>query len=337
MVTSSKSTLPTMGAQSQTPDTGSLGSGGVRIRVPASTANLGAGFDAIGLALQLYLRVEVRRVEQGPSRIEFSGEDAHLVPSDDTNLIWRTMAEISEQAGAKLPFFSLRVENEIPITKGLGSSAAARLAAAAAANFLCGLNWGSERLLEVAAVREGHPDNVAPALWGGLVVSIGGDKILCSRCLFPSGWTVVTVTPDFYLETERARSVIPSQIPHRHAVYNVQRAAFLTAQLVQGRREGIREAMSDLLHQPYRSELIPGLKAVLSMKACEGFLGIALSGAGSTVVAFADSHEAEIGSSICDIFRSHGLLARVRLLKADNKGLIVENSPETIAERVRSV
>ncbi len=297
---------------------------GVRIRVPASTANLGAAFDAVGLALQLYLRLEVRELDAGPSRMEFHGEDAHLIAVDDSNLIWRSMLEIASEAGSKFPPFALRVDNEIPITKGLGSSASAHLAAAAAANFFCDLNWGAERLIEVATAREGHPDNVAPAFWGGLVASISGEKILCSQSRFPPDWTIITVTPDFEIETKLARSILPPQIPRQHAIYNVQRTAFLMAQLVQGRREGLREAMLDLLHQPYRSELIPGLKEILAMEDCEGLLGVALSGAGPTVMAFADSHEAEIGARIVDIFKSQGLVAQLRLLKADNHGLILE-------------
>jgi homoserine kinase len=223
----------------------------------------------------------------------------------------------------KLPYFDIRVENEIPIMKGLGSSAAAILAAAAAVSYFCGLHWEPDRLLEIAMAREGHPDNVAPSLWGGLVASISGAKVICSRSEFPDGWTVVAVTPEKGLETQVARSVLPSQIPYPHAVYNIQRSAFLMAQLVQGRREGLREAMSDMLHQPYRCDLLPGLKEILAMESSEGLLGVALSGAGSTVVALADSHEAEIGARIARIFQSYGIAAQTRLLKADNTGLIL--------------
>jgi len=295
-----------------------------RIRVPATTSNLGSAFDAVGLALQLYLVVEVRGLALGPSSLEFYGEDAQLVPRDGTNLIWRTMTEVAASGGRELPPFSLRVENRIPITKGLGSSAAAYLAGAAAADFLCGLSLSREKLLKIAADREGHPDNAAPAVWGGLVASVGAERILCSRSEFPTAWTVIAVTPAFELETRRARAVLPAQIPHQHAVYNVQRAAFLMAQLVQGRREGLREAMRDLLHQPYRSDLVPGLRELLAMSDHEGLLGVALSGAGPTVIAFADSHEQEIGSQMRDVFARRGLAAEVRLLRADNQGLVVE-------------
>ncbi len=296
----------------------------VRIRVPASTSNLGAAFDSVGLALQLYLTLEVRRLDRGDSRLAFEGLDSHLVPVDDSNLIWRTMTEAVAKAGDRLPPFSLKVSNEIPITKGLGSSASAILAGTAAASFLCRMNLTHAELLEFAAAREGHPDNVAPALFGGLVASISGERILCSRSVFPPEWTIVAVTPDFELETKRAREVLPARVPHHDAVYNVQRAAFLMAQLVQGRKEGLRQAMTDALHQPYRSALLPGLSDVLAMEQCAGLLGVALSGAGSTVIAIVDSCESEIGARIGSIFARHGLRSQVRLLKADNSGLAVD-------------
>lgn len=303
----------------------SSGRCGVRIRVPASTSNLGAAFDAVGLALQLYLTLDVQCQDSGVSRIDFTGQDSQLVPADESNLIWRTMTEVAAAHGAVLPPFQLNVENQIPITKGLGSSASAVLAGAAAASYLCRLNLSPEELLNVAVAREGHPDNAAPALLGGLVASISGERILCSRSEFPPEWTVVAVTPDFELETKRARAALPSHVPHHDAIYNVQRAAFLMAQLVQGRKDGLREAMSDALHQPYRSSLLPGLAEVLAMPPHEGLLGVALSGAGSTVVAFADSREMDIGEHIRAIFARHGLASHVRLLKADNEGLRVED------------
>ena len=296
----------------------------MRIRVPASTSNLGPAFDAVGLALQLYLSVDVQPLDKGPSRMQVSGEDARLIPADSANLIWRTMKELAEEAGSPLPFFALKVENRIPVSKGLGGSAAALLAAAAATSFLCGFDWGVEKLLEIAARREGHPDNAAPSLWGGLVASILGEEIFCSKLRFPPEWTVVAVTPDLEVPTKIARSVLPDRIPRQDAIHNIQRTAFLIAQLIHGRGEGLREAMSDLLHQPYRCKLVPGLEEILSMENRQGLLGVALSGAGPTIIAFADSHEAEIGAAISDIFKTHGLSAQIRLLKADNTGLVIE-------------
>lgn len=306
------------------------------IRVPASTANLGPAFDAAGLALRLYLRVRVAAVHGEESTLESHGEDRALIPEDGTNLIWRTMVEVAAREGKRLPAFRMRIDNEIPVTKGLGSSAAAVLAGAAAADVLCGLGWDHCRFLGFAAEKEGHPDNAAPALMGGLVSSISAGQVHCARIEFPDKWTVVTVTPDFELETKRARGVLPEEVSFRDAVFNVQRAAFLMAQLSQGRSEGVREAMRDRLHQPYRSALLPGLEEILGMKDPGGLIGIALSGAGSTVVAFAEAGGEAIGRQIQGIYERHGLRSEMRLLKADNTGMVVHRecaSPRGTGDR----
>lgn len=300
-----------------------------RIRAPASTSNLGAAFDAAGLALQLYLKLEVRELDAPGIQIEASGEDVHLIACDESNLIVRVMQETASRFGATLPGFALRIENEIPITKGLGSSAAACVAGAAAADFLGQLGLSRADMLCETAAREGHPDNAAAAIWGGLVTCISGETIRCSRSSFPPGWSVVAVTPEFELETRLARAVLPAQVTRSAAVFNVQRAAFLMAQLVQGRREGVREAMRDMMHQPYRCPLLPGLADVLSMGDMDGLIGVALSGAGSTVVAFADANEAAIGAAIRAIFTSHGLRSQTRILGSDSSGLCVEETTAT--------
>ena len=293
----------------------------VRIRVPASTANLGPAFDAVGLALQMFLTVEVHRVASPPSRLEFRGRDAAAVPQDASNLIWRTMESVAARRGGTLPPFLLRVDNEIPLTRGLGSSATARLAAAAAADFLCDFHLGPAELLEIATAEEGHPDNVAPALVGGLVVSVSSTPILWTRMELPAEWRIVAVVPEYELETRRARAVLPESVPHRDAVYNVQRAAFLIAQLARGHRDGVREAMRDRLHQPYRAPLVPGLDEILALD-CDGLIGVALSGAGPSVVALADERAEEIGGSIEALFAKHGVRSETRVLQADNGGLV---------------
>jgi homoserine kinase len=295
-----------------------------RIRVPGSTSNLGPAFDAVGLALEIYLTVEVCESDVPQPCIKVAGDDTRLIACDGSNLIWRVMHEIAARYSAQLPPFALRIDNRIPITKGLGSSAAACLAGAAAASYLCRLNLTREALLQDAVHREGHPDNVAPALYGGLVASIAGDTVLCSRSEFPRDWSIVAVTPEFELETKKARSVLPREVPRRDAVYNVQRAAFLMAQIVQGRTEGLREAMCDRLHQPYRAPLLPGLDEILAIERYDGLLGVALSGAGSTVIAFTACNEGFIGERIREIFQRHGLSAEVRILQADNRGMQIE-------------
>ena len=302
----------------------------VKIRVPASTSNLGPAFDAVGLAFQLYLTVDAEELEQGPSTIAYTGEDPQLVSWDESissGVPWRKWRR-STASGCRPSPSGSQTKSRSPKGWEQRGGAAGR---GRGCRFFCAGGWTREKLLELVSAREGHPDNVAPSLWGGLVASIGGvngaGKVLCSKSEFPEEWTAIAVTPDFEIKTDFARSILPPQISRGDAVYNIQRVAFLMAQLVQGRREGLREAMADLLHQPYRAELLPGLKEVLEMEDCEGLLGIALSGAGSTVIAFADSHQMEIGTRICRVFDSHGITSRIRFLKADNTGLVVEPQP----------
>ncbi|MBM3792184.1 MAG: homoserine kinase, partial [Acidobacteria bacterium] len=239
-------------------------------------------------------------------------------------LVWRVMKTVADRHGRTLPAFRMRVRNEIPITKGLGSSASACLAGVVAADFLCGLGLERGEWLDLASGLEGHPDNAAPSLYGGFVVSLKGETIQCARCEFPADWTIVAVTPELELETRTARAVLPAHVPHRHAVMNVQHAAYLVAQIIRGRKDGLRAAMEDYLHQPYRADLIPGLREILAMDPQDGLLGVALSGAGPTVIALADRNETRIGDRIREIFGKNGLASQVRALKADRLGLTCE-------------
>ncbi len=294
------------------------------MRIPGATGNLGSAFDAAGIALRLYLSAEVIRLETGPSRLEVRGQDAHLIPSDESNLAWTAMTATAARAKAVLPPFHLKLENEIPVSRGLGSSSTACLAGVAAADFLCGLQLARGEWLRTAAELEGQPDNVAPSLLGGFVVAITGQRIFCSKARLPSGWTIVAVIPELELETRKARRVLPERVALRDAVFNVQRASFLAAQIVQGKSEGLREAMRDLLHQPYRARLVPGLDELIGMRDREGLIGVALSGSGPTVIALAESCEEEIGAEMQEIFRRNGLESTCRLLAADNDGMAVQ-------------
>ena len=302
-----------------------VASAGRRNTVPATTSNLGSGFDAVGLALQLYLMVEVSEIESGPSRLELSGLDTHLIPTDESNLVWQTMRAVAQLKGRNLPAFLLRIENQIPIAKGLGSSAAAILAGAAAANVLCALDLERESLLEIAAQRGGAPRQRGSRTDGRAGGFYGRRKNPFFQVPVSPGVDRRGRNPRLRVADQKSPRGASDRIPHRDAVFNVQRAAFLMAQLAQGRREGLREAMKDRLHQPYRCDLLPGLAEILDLNDSNGMIGVALSGAGSTVIAFADSRAGEIGEEIQAIFSRHHLTATVRLLKADDEGLVVKS------------
>ena len=296
----------------------------IRVRVPASSANLGPGFDSLALAVGHYLRCTLR-ASAGGLQIAATGTDAGEIPRDESNLIWRTFARLAgEKAGTG---FALEIANEIPLGRGLGSSAAAILAGLALADAWSGANRGKQRMVEIAAGLEGHPDNVAAAALGGLVVSCQAEdgRILTAPCAFPNEIQVVLVVPELQLATEAARAALPQQYTRRDAVFNVQRAALFVAALQSGRPELLHEAMRDRLHQPYRAPLIPGFADALKLENVPGLLGMALSGAGPSVIAFCQPDAAlAAGKAIADCFRRRGLPAEVRPLSVDSTGLVVE-------------
>ena len=295
----------------------------IRVQVPASSANLGPGFDALALALGLYLRCTLRP-SAGGLRITASGTDAAAIPQDESNLVWRTFLKlVGEGAGNN---FQLEIANEIPLGRGLGSSAAAIMAGLALADSWSRSERGKQRLIEIATELEGHPDNVAAAALGGLVVSCQDDgRVVAAKSGFPADWRVVLVVPDFQLATEAARAALPSQYARRDAVFNVQRVALLLAAVQNACPEVLGEAMRDRLHQPYRAPLIPGLAEVLSLENVPGMFGVALSGAGPSVVALCTpAAEATVGKRIVDCFGAKGIRAEAMPLQVDHNGVTVE-------------
>ncbi len=299
------------------------------VRVPASTANLGAGFDCFGLALNLHLTVRATVLSGSGSRahVRSRGEPgSSLLPHDpDENLIFRALTHAANREGLQLPSVRLAVHNAIPLASGLGSSAAAIVAGIALAFGAAERSMSEDAALRYAAELEGHADNVAAALLGGLVVTCvradGGVAAIRKR--WPKEIRVVAVTPNFTLETAKARAVLPKTIAHADAIHNLQRSALLIAALEERRYDLIWDALQDRLHQPYRQSLIPGLAEILRMPRIEGLLGMALSGAGPSVVALATDHFDKIGKAIASHFERNGLTAKARCLAVAEEGVVV--------------
>ena len=298
----------------------------IRVRVPASSANLGPGFDTLALALGLYLKCTLRKSAHG-LKIAASGTDSREIPCDPSNLVYRAFRRWAEESGHEN--VELEIQNEIPLGRGLGSSAAAIVAGLALANGWAGLNRSKEQLIQVATEIEGHPDNVSAAVLGGLVMSCQGQdgSVIALNCPFHAGLEVVVVVPEFRLSTEAARAALPEQYSRRDAVFNIQRVALLVGALRDGRTELIAEAMQDRLHQPYRARLVPGFDEVLKLSRIPGLLGVALSGAGPSVVALCDGRAREIGETIAGCFRKHAIEAAAMQLPVDQQGLLAERTP----------
>ncbi|HEX8771976.1 MAG TPA: homoserine kinase [Pyrinomonadaceae bacterium] len=303
------------------------------VRVPASTSNLGAGFDCFGLALQLYLTVRARVVPQArvPCRVrhttgEKSAEQPQQHSSTEDNLIFRSMRFAAEREGLRLPPVRLAVHNPLPMGRGLGSSAAAIVAGISLCASLCEKTFPVETVLRYAFEMEGHADNVAASLYGGLVVSCVKEdgQVLSIRRRWPSSLKVIVVSPDVALKTTEARSALPRTVSRDDAVHNLQRAALFGAALEAGAYDLIWEAMRDRLHQVYRQSLVRGLADALATPQRPGLIGLALSGSGPSIVALASDNFAEIGEAIAVSFRRREVEATVRLLEVDNEGIRTE-------------
>ena len=275
------------------------------VRVPASSANLGPGFDALGVALGIYLTCRFRQSDR--LRICATGRDAAQIPDGPENLIWQTAVAVAESHRMRMPLIELEIHNDIPLGKGMGSSAAALTAGVVIADLLLDLRWKPLRILDEAARLEGHPDNVAPCALGSIVASAidSGGVTRAVRLDLPQRFGLAVVVPDFDLPTVKARAVLPSGYSREDAVFNVQRASLLIAALTAGATHAFPAALEDRFHQPYREALVPGLHDILKLRA-PGLLGCALSGAGPSILVFYERGYESVCDLVRQIFRLNG-------------------------------
>ena len=295
------------------------------VRVPASTSNLGPGFDCFGLALKLYLTV---RAETMPGVAEqctvttTGAKENEALPRNAVNLIYRAMSFAAQRESCSLPPVELSVHNEIPLASGLGSSGAAIVAGIKLGGLITGKQISDQSIQSYATEFEGHPDNVGASLYGGFLASsvCSDGTVVSTRFPWPAEIRVVVVSPHSQLPTHVARAALPRTVSRQDAVYNLQRTALFTAALAQQRYQLLWEAMHDRLHQPYRESLVPGLAEALALPRMQGLLGLALSGAGPSIVALIDDNEDAIGARIASCFEGRGIESTVRLLDVDNDG-----------------
>jgi homoserine kinase len=294
------------------------------IQVPASTANLGAGFDTLALALKLFLRVDIHESTSTMPEIFLRGEGAQELPPNEENLIWKVMRRVFECENRGLPRVRMHVFNEIPIARGLGSSAAAIVAGISCFEAISGGDLPQERFFRYALDFESHPDNLAAARYGGFTVTCMDEsrRVTLSRSPVVPHVKLLIVVPELHLQTERARAVIPKNLSLRDAVFNIQRSSLTVAALLRDDFRLLREGLCDKLHQPFRSPLIPGFEEILHLHEAglPGLLGICLSGAGPSVLVFAEAHLQEIFQRIEAIFDRHQIRSRSFELEVDNEG-----------------
>lgn len=298
----------------------------VVVRVPGTSANCGPGFDCLGVATTIYNYLDLTLLRSSRLTVEASGEGADKIPLGKKNLTWQAIRRLLQEVGRADDFKGaiIRTKNNVPLSRGLGSSSTAIVAGLTAANEILGAPLDKNGLLKLATEIEGHPDNVAPAIFGGFTVSVmsGGDVQTFSFMPRIKLKLIVTV-PDFELSTRLARKVLPKNVALKDAIFNVSRASMLVAALVKGREDLLPFAFDDALHQPYRQKLVPGMTEVFTAAREAGALGAAISGAGSCLIAFTAAGgglEQKISAAMTDAFAAHGVKSRALILDVDKRG-----------------
>ncbi len=290
----------------------------IHIQIPATSANLGAGFDALGLALNFYNFVEMEESDH----VDISSFDEQVIPTDETNLIYVSAKDLFTVCGRELKGLKLRQTNNIPMARGLGSSSACIIAGLLGANTMLGDPLSLDDLVNMAAQIEGHPDNTAPALLGGIVTAVfNGKKVEWVKQEVRTRLKFVAIIPDYELKTEAARAALPKEVSHKDAVFNLSRAALFSASLLTGKYENLRTAVQDRLHQPYRLELMPHAREVFDIAYTHGAYAVYVSGAGPTVMAIVDEDNTFFTGKMEFSMEAAGITGwKVRELAIDNQG-----------------
>ncbi len=291
----------------------------VRIQIPATTANLGPGFDSLGMALGLYNTVEIHPIDQGIS-VEVHGEGSDSLPADENNLVVQTAFSVFRHVGEEPGGLHFKLTNRIPPSGGLGSSAAAIVGGVVAANEWLGGPLDIDELLQLATRIEGHPDNVTPAMLGGLVVCQQDDDGVIYTRVPVADLTVVVAVPRIEVSTRSQRAGLPDLVPTKIAAASIGRAALVVQALSTGNYDLLGKAMRDELHEPYRKKAIPGADEVFKAAFESGAAAVALSGAGPGIIAHAQSGHEKIGAAMVRAFEAAGQEARCWTLTVDQQG-----------------
>lgn len=290
-------------------------------RIPASTTNLGPGFDVLGLALQLYSTVTLE-ITGEDTEVVVSGVDFEKIPSTPEHSGFKAVETIFQRSGIPQPKgMRLRIENGIPAIRGLGGSGTAILGGLLTANELCDTPFSLSDILDIASEIEGHPDNVAASLYGGMVISVqDGKRIHTIKLDCDPALHLVLAIPEFTLSTQAARDILPDTVKFSDAIYNISRCSLLVASIATGKLDMLALSMKDVLHQPYRSNLIPGFDEVVEAASAAGALSITLSGAGPTVAAFCLNNMEIVGKQMKAAFMRHNIPCEIKVLRADPEG-----------------
>lgn len=293
----------------------------VKIRIPATSANIGSGFDALGVALNLYNYVYMREADG----LTIHSRDGKDIPLDEENLVYKTVKGLYDRCGHTLRGLEIEQLSNIPLARGLGSSSACIIGGLLGANEMMGKPLGQDEIIDLAAVMEGHPDNSTPALTGGLVTAVlDNGKVHYVKQAVWGELKFAAIIPDFELHTSEARGVLPETVPHTDARFNLGRAALMAVSLYSGKYENLRAAAADRLHQPYRIGLIPGGETVMDACYDNGAYAAYISGAGSAIMAIFNDRVLDFEQKTRDDLDRMGLHGwGLHILSIDNNGAMV--------------
>lgn len=290
----------------------------IKVKVPATTANMGPGFDSIGMALEMYNIVYAEEISEGLEIIIQDGSPD--IPTDERNLIYKTICHFYKEIGKEVPGIRIIQQDHIPHTRGLGSSAACIVAGLHIANALSHSFFSKEELVQMAAQLEGHPDNTTPAILGGMTIGAMNDKDMkYVKVDVAENIHFAVIIPDFTLATEKARGVLPTHIPLKDGVFNASRAALLAASMITGDVENLDMAMQDAFHEPYRECLIPDMRNILNHAKTCGAKGSFLSGAGPTLIAVI-KNVVSFRKEMVSYLDTLDIKWQVQMLQADKSG-----------------
>jgi len=293
------------------------------IKVPASSANMGAGFDTLGIGVCLFSTVEMSETETGLTIID--NDETGCVPKDEKNLIYRAAKNVFDEVGYKPEGLFIKQLSDIPMTRGLGSSSACIISGMLGANVISGRKLSYSDILDMAADMEGHPDNVAPALYGGLCISAVNNGRVYTKSIKPDRrFKLAVFVPDYFVSTRRSRGSVPSLYRREDAVFNISHASLMVAAFAEGNKELMRAACDDKIHQPYRKNYIEGYDFIFKTSYELGAAAVYLSGSGPTIVAIIDENYNEFKKEAQKRIDEKGYRIKCEILSIDNVGTVVK-------------
>ncbi len=296
------------------------------IKIPATSANVGPGFDCLGLALNLYNEISFEKtMTPGEVSITIAGEGKRELDRDDQNLVYRAFKKTFEYCKEEVPGIQFTQVNRIPLSRGLGSSSAAIIGGIVMANELLDQRLSNQEILTIATAIEGHPDNVAPALLGGFVISFSEkNEVFAKKIKVPQSINASVIVPNFELSTSSSRGILPEMVSMADAVHNISRASLLVSSLITEDYDNLKRSFSDKLHQSYRSSLIPGLSEVITEAEKHDIIGIALSGAGPSIIIFHNESDRVPFEVLIKILEKNNVFSEIYHLQPVVNGTIVK-------------